>query len=93
MMVKAFQAITLLLGIVSVLAIAALSIAYDWLGSPSPDFASGRTYPVTLHGKIYAYVSPLLGEMRIAAFWTGVACFVVWGIAEVAKRIDRPNPK
>jgi hypothetical protein len=53
-----------------------MNFAFYRLGSPTPDPATGRTYPVQEHGILY--VVPWQGELAQALFWAAGAVFPVF---------------
>jgi hypothetical protein len=53
-----------------------MNLTFYYLGSPTPDPATGRTYPVQEHGILY--VVPWQGELAQALFWAAGAAFLVF---------------
>ncbi|HWD25727.1 MAG TPA: hypothetical protein VG387_01080 [Rhizomicrobium sp.] len=60
-----------IVGIPSIAIGVGLPWSFYWLGSLTPDLATGRTYPVQMHGTMY--VTPLLGEIHDVCFFVGFA--------------------
>jgi len=48
------------------------SFSFYWLGSLTSDPATGRVYPVQMHGTMY--VTPFLGITHIILFVVGFVC-------------------
>lgn len=72
-MLKYFPILLAVVGIPSMMLAVGLNFSFYRLGTHHPDPATGHTYPYNMHGSMI-YVSPLLGEVQLIAFFVGWIC-------------------
>ncbi len=84
---RAFKAVSRVSGvlyIVMFVPMILLNLAFYRLGSPTPDPATGRVYPVNEHGILY--VVPWQGRLAQNLFWAAMATFVLFFLGRWRER-------